>query len=615
MCPWQLNRPLLIALLATGLLCITLTGGCPAPQTPTQPPPEEEESLEPPAPPPDTGKDRPIPIPEPDPGAGKPEPGAGEPGGQSGTSGGTGTGGTTGQAETIFLRLYEPFDSRTLRPPASVNVVFYATVKTGASIDSAEVVLARDDNNDKTPDGDPVFTQAHQVPQGDNTVAFGTQAATPFLVNGFGHFLLGVRIRASDGAEQIKYAAGTVTLDAVAPTATWVAPLEDHLVNRDVTWTVQLTTQDNSPHAVTVLLDLDTTPSNGNELELAKKTYAGSATRSISVPLFPYPPGDYRYYVVVTDGIDPEVRFYAPNPTTGKPARLAITNRVVGEFDLNRLTNSSRGAILQGFNFNDQSGSSMVSVPDMNDDGASELIIGARFGKPNLSFFSGQGWGEAYLIYGQAARLTGVKALNSVGSSIPGLTFRGIRVRQNVNHTEGLSDVAVVPDMDGDDLPELVFSFPRVESITLGAPSKLGLPGSEVYYQHPDLKPDLSGMGIMEYDAIDYGTPGWNNSMAQFTRGGTVIVSSHNQMLTNPEILTRKFDRVLDLHEIGQMFSLMVRPRLTEYIRKVEPNVPPDGCADCDPNATGDCGGDPENPKETPYTSWIVKWDTWLGGG
>jgi len=290
-----------------------------------------------------------------------------------------------------------------------------------------------------------------------------------------------------------------------------------------------------------------------------------------------------------------------------------------GEFDLNELADEpndpsqSRGAILQGFNFNDLAGSSLVGVPDLDGDGDSELVIGARFGKPDVGVFQERGWGAAYLIYGDASsRLWGVNALHSVGTGIPGLAFRGIRVPLcESNYTEGLSDITVVDDMDGDELPELAFSFPRVESLSLGAPAWVGSNA----FQHPELLPDEVGMGLLEYDAIDYMGGWWITGRAQFTRGGIVIVSSHNELLSDPNQVTRRFDRVLDLHEVGQMFDFMVRPSLGKYIRQVFPNDPAVGCADCIPDVTGDCGGDPENEAETEYHSWIVKWDTWLGGG
>jgi hypothetical protein len=330
---------------------------------------------------------------------------------------------------------------------------------------------------------------------------------------------------------------------------------------------------------------------------------------------------------------------------------LAITNRLIGDFDLDQLeeeppvASQSKGAIMEGFNFNDLAGSSIESVPDLDGDGASELIIGARFAKPTLDAFQGAGWGAAYLIYGGGAmRLTGTEALNSVGSidqtGIDGVTFRGIRIPQNTNYTEGLADITVIDDMDGDELPEIVFSFPRAESISLQV--------TDPSIQHPDLIWDEDGMGILEYNAFHnagdpaaFDTPVWNMNEAQFTRGGIVIVSSHNEMLKDNDTWTRHGDRLLDLHEVGQMFDFMVRPSIAPYVREVyigdpavgsmpptawftDPNSP--GCFDCevniyDPN-TGEClegcsdECDPNHPEEeTPYEYVVRVIDVWLGGG
>ncbi|MGD8453542.1 MAG: hypothetical protein PVJ57_17145 [Phycisphaerae bacterium] len=628
-------------MLVTGLLSITLLGGCPVQQQPATTADDEDPSTvnQDDSSTDTSGDDRPIPPPPLD---GEDEEGEENQGEQQNPDTGDGT---TPEDETgggnAYLGFTSPFDAVTVRPPGAVNIVFNLALDYRTSVAQTEIVVARDDNADRAPDGDPVYVQIPAVAaaEGVNTYTFGTQALVNagLVTNDYGRFVLGIRIRTTGDMTAIGYAAGTVTIDAQPPVATWigagpqggVADQKDHLVTREGIWEVSLTTDDTSPHTVTVLLDPDTVPLSGNEVTFVEAGVT-AGLHTFPVVLATAPLGKYYYYVMISDGIDPPVKFYAPRDSGGF-VRLRLTDRLVGEFPLSKLTSSIHGAILQGFNFNDLAGSSMVSVPDMTGDGASELLIGARYGKPNLSGFQGQGWGEAYMIYGNPGqRLHGIKYLNSTGTTIPGVTFRGIRVPQNTNYTEGLSDIAVVPDMDGDNLAELVFSFPRVESLTLESPAFVeGVP-----YQHPELVADVNGMGRFEFDAIDYNSGAWVPDQVQFARGGIVIVSSHNEMLQDSGTLTRKFDRVLDLHEVGEMFDFMVRPSLAMYMRDLYPNPAGFfGCEDCieetpegcvcggeDPDVPceegcDDCGGIGENPDETEYQSWVVAWDVWLGGG
>ena len=599
-----LKRPLLAALLTASVISIMLLGGCPlspVPQTPdTLDTTNDDQSSTQTD---DTQSDdstRPIPSPDLD------DDDDGTSGGtdNGGTdNGGTDTGGGTAPAGKAYLGFSQPFNAATVRPPATTDLVFNLAIDFGTSVASAQFIMARDDNSDHVADGAPVYSQALSVVEGTNKFSFNTQVAVDegLLTDGFGKFLLGVRVTTTDGPQTLGYAPGTIGIDSQAPTATWngagsppTVPVAkaDNLVNRDLTWQVMLTTTDNSPHTVRIVLDPDTSPDTGDEFEFIKETVS-AGQHSFEVPLLTMPAGTFYYYVTVSDGMDPPYAFYAPK-TGGGFSRLAITNRLVGDFDLETLTDSHSGAILQGFNFNDLAGSSMVSVPDLDGDGVSELLVGARFGKPNLTSFNGQGWGEAYLIYGKSSRLRGTKELNSVGTSIPGLTFRGIRSPLNTVYTEGLSDIAVVDDMDGDDLPEIVFSFPRTESICLGATSPA--------IQHPELVPDIGDMGTLEYDAYYGMVPMWHPHESQFTRGGIVVVSSHNAMLSGRQTVTRKFDRVLDLHEVGQMFSWMKRPALAPYIWDIQ--FQGAGLADCEGDGTAD----------EEYTSWAVEWDVWFGG-
>ena len=657
-----LRPSVFLLFVAAGLLCIMSVGGCPAPQTPTTPPAEDEDqATQPTTPPVDNGLPRPI-----------------EPPDLNGDTTTPDSDGTTppdsdvpdgDQPSFVMVSINQPSDNIAVGVPPRVdpapiiNLQFNLTDGTGAVV-KGELLLARDDDADGQPDGAPVHVQEIAISAGTNTWAFDTNTVVQknLLNNSYGRFVLGARATTASNDEAVAYSTATLTIDGIAPEWTWngagptLAEIdkEDHLVNRDTTWTISLDTTDNSPHTWRVLLDMDLTPGNGNEFQLVEETNAPADADTRTPPdpltLTIYPSGTYYYYVIVSDGIDPPDARYAESDVPEQLPRLAITNRLIGEFDLDELEeeapvpSQSKGAIMEGFQFNDLAGSSMVSVPDLDGDGDSELVIGARFAKPSLDAFDGVGWGAAYLIYGGGGmRLTGTEELNSVGSldqsGIAGVTFRGIRIPQNTDYTEGLADITVIDDMDGDDLPEIVFSFPRAESICLQV--------EDPSIQHPDLIWDEQGMGVLEYNAFHnlgdpaaFDSPVWNMDEAQFTRGGIVIVSSHNEMLKDNDTWTRHGDRLLDLHEIGQMFNFMVRPSLAPYIRGVyrgdpaigsrpptawftDPNSP--YCWDCELNEydpdTGECTSgcgdcDPNYPEEETEYDYVVRvWDVWLGGG
>jgi len=595
-------RPPVLVIIAAGVLCSTMLGGCPAPQTPSQPSLEPNQTTPGTTTPTPTtpGGDRPVTLPVPD----QQQGGATGPTGPTGATGATGP--TGGGSTFIYLRVSEPFSAAVLRPGATVNVSFYVSLGAGTNLDRAELVIARDNDRNGVADGDPVLTRIIAVTAGTNATTFNTQElVTQGLLGtiGLGSFVFGARVRATDGTEVVRYGTGTITVDAVAPTAVWVSPLVEALQGRDRQWAVEIATNDNSGVSLTILLDPDLSPESGNEVEFDRQNRpAGLVTTTVIKPLSSFPVGTYYYYYKVSDGYPPVAQGYARDPN-GTYVRLGLTDRLIADpntpfnvgkldpYDPNTFDNSgavSKGAILRGFNFNDLAGSSMAKVPDLNGDGIDELIVVARFGKPYVVSSSGVGFGEAYLIYGTSTRLRGNLPLNAVGTALlPGLTMPGIRTPlSNVTWTHGISDVTVIPDMDGDSLAELVFSFPRVESVSIGNTAS-GI---------QSVMPDVGGMGTLEYDAYYGSPPTWHTNEAQFTRGGIVIVSSSSRMLQDPTRLNRKGNRVLDLAEVGQMFTSMGRPSYVRYVRETE----------FERDST-DCGGQP-----TQFEKWTVKWDVVL---
>ena len=77
----------------------------------------------------------------------------------------------------------------------------------------------------------------------------------PYLVGGYGKFLLGLRVHTKLNEVRTSYALGTVTVDSVAPAGAWLSPTDDLLVNPG-NLTIQLRTQDtDSPVTVRVMLE------------------------------------------------------------------------------------------------------------------------------------------------------------------------------------------------------------------------------------------------------------------------------------------------------------------------------------------------------------------------
>jgi hypothetical protein len=595
------------ALLLTGALSITLLGGCPQQQVPRTPNNNDNSSQNPPPPGQDDDDDIPRPIPPPPVDDGGDDSGGSDDGGGGDDSGGGSDGGSSGGGDdgsggsSASVQVLGPTRDTVTRAKSgsSVEIRFRVRDNSGA-ITSLDVVLARDDNGDGKADGDPVYSEGIVFSAGENAFPLLTTKVKNLIQNGASRFLIGVRYRTSLGTNLL-YALGKVTIDDQAPIGQLIAPLTSELVSRGAVWSVTVQSSDTSKRTIRVLLDRDTEPRSGNEFELVPATevaQAGVINRVFNnLSLATLPSAVFYYYLIISDGVEPATEFYGVNPANGELPQIAVTNRLVGTFDINNLADSSQGAIFQGFNPNDQAGSAMTALPDIDGDGDDEVVIVSRFAKPyNITTApgtNGVGFGESYMIYGRGQRYRGIRPLNAVGGgNISGLAFAGIRTPINadatpnasVGWTYGISDVTVVPDMDGDEDPELVFSFPRVESISLVE--------EDPRVAHPDLVPDgsVGGLGNLEYNAL-HAPPAarqWFKDEAQFTRGGVVIISSHNEILQNPSLTNRKDDRIIDLHEVGQLFTDMGLPPIVAYIDSVAPGFPAFGAEDCDGDGEAD---------------------------
>jgi hypothetical protein len=224
-------------------------------------------------------------------------------------------------------------------------------------------------------------------------------------------------------------------------------------------------------------------------------------------------PGIFGIYVRLTlEDSGPEV-LVTPSP---KPVRVSSLPRILWVGTLAEDEPDFEGAIFQGHNFEDNAGTAMTTVGDLDDDGLDDFAISARYGKPFFRNPSGVGHGEAYIIYGAsgANKTIGEHNLNSVGlTSLRGVTLLGIPTVGDTDDTDGLSAITLIPDVDGDGKGEIVFGFPSTDS-----------QGGQ--------------FGPLE-------------SSRQCLNGCIVILSSNNSVLRDPDV----GEQVIELSAVGQSFT------------------------------------------------------------
>ena len=217
-------------------------------------------------------------------------------------------------------------------------------------------------------------------------------------------------------------------------------------------------------------------------------------------------------------------------------------------------------------------------------EGTTELLLVAQHGKPYLLSEDGRGAGEAYMIYGNSeGRFLGLYEVNMTGSAaLPGTIMAGIipnphpandpearglagtsvpytpdGVPAGPYSTQGLQSATTIPDQDGDGLREIVFGIPYCNSYSLWNQQSDGIQPAP-----------MNCMGRLE-----------NNG--HLLRGGVIMVSSNNSLLTSREAVSRHGDRVMQLHQVGQIFSPMcVSPRRPDYYGPLDQT---DLCGDDDP--------------------------------
>ncbi|MEK6676449.1 MAG: hypothetical protein AABZ47_12450 [Planctomycetota bacterium] len=240
-----------------------------------------------------------------------------------------------------------------------------------------------------------------------------------------------------------------------------------------------------------------------------------------------------------------------------QPVRVSSLPRILWVGSISNSQPLFGGAIFEGVNFEDNTGSALSTAGDLNGDGLGDFLIAARYGKSFFTNPTGIGPGEAYVVYGRSGpqRLKGLNRLNSLGTpNLLGVTLTGIRTPQVSNETDGMSSVGRLPDVDGDGRDEVVCGFPHTNS------------------RGHNVEPEQNGV-------VDPRSLATLEREGQFLRGGVVIVSSENSILENPAVGTP----VINLDVVGQDFErTCVNP---------EPEDLPDDLNEMFPEARGDDTG------------------------
>ena len=364
-------------------------------------------------------------------------------------------------------------------------------------------------------DRDPMNRNNFATGLPDSTTSFVFPANLPE-----GTFAVGGEVRDGINAPVVTYATGSVTiartatLEVTAPnTSLPIAPsVPDQTPNTiDIAWSTNVPAGAGTVDVFARTLNTMDVPF-GPEIEVLAPTSTSTRSTKFSSEVS----GLYRITVRIT----------LANPSAGQPAEISDTApqavrvsalpRILWVGTIAATSPLFDGAILEGVNFEDNAGASLAGAGDLDGDGLDEFVVGARYGKPFFTNPSGVGPGEAYLIYGRrgANRIRGVRNLNSVGTSrLSGITLAGIPTAGNSDSTDGLSDVMTIPDADGDSLDDLVFGFPNTDS---------------------------AGQTVGPLEAA-----------GQFLRGGVVILSSKNSLLSDPTGAVP----VINLSEVGQRFT------------------------------------------------------------
>lgn len=313
---------------------------------------------------------------------------------------------------------------------------------------------------------------------------------------------------------------------------------------------------------VYILLDLDQNPNNDDPanpdpnqiIVLDSRVIAALATTTddflIPIDVARIPPrADGQPYFIratATDGINPPVHRYA----VGTINSVILASSSVDLFEVGR---TIAGTTFFGFNPGANSGSSVASAGDFDQDGIDDLFFAARFGNPqNVGPV-----GEAYIIYGlnNGARFGGSISLNSVSQTVSGVVFQGPPVRSSVvfdlsARTDGITDLGYIPDQNGDGRPEAMFGMPHVHGAF-----------DSTDYDPEDQPPDDDpAAGVFCYpDTLvnNLATDNPQRDVGFFAGGMAVLVNSTNRDAEGIINVNRLESTAVSLELTGQLPSVL----------------------------------------------------------
>ncbi|MBU0616233.1 MAG: integrin alpha, partial [Planctomycetes bacterium] len=281
----------------------------------------------------------------------------------------------------------------------------------------------------------------------------------------------------------------------------------------EIAWTLS---DPDSTDEVDIYLDPDDQP-NGNEVLLFHSASQTGDSFEFDLPTMEFEAGTYRILALVTDGQN-QFSFYAPG-------RILLRSRLAGFYDLRDLALGGErlsGAVFEGFNPRDNTGSFIRTTGDLDGDGFADFIIVAQFAKPRYTYNAQRtGVGEAYLIYGRQKRFTGAISLNSTGSLFRGEVYTGPpEAPDPIRPSRGVTSFAMLTDWDFDGVREMAFGLPFTDSVSIGgfilgpavdnyAPLDANgyfRTGVVVVAAGSSLRPDLGFPGRNVFNLAEFGT-------------------------------------------------------------------------------------------------------------